>query len=222
MSPAFDRSRCLALSLLLSLPSVRVCLLSPLAAATAPPARRLPPRAPASGVVVVSGGQTGADRAALDAAAAAGAARAGWCPRLFWAEDGAVPERHRGALEPTREDGTAERTRRNVEQSDATLFVSLSEALAGGSALAQEHAREHGRPTFHAARAAFGGDAGNAALAAAEWAIGVASKERGLLVSLALNIAGPRESEEPGVYRWARDVIDAILPRLLAAQRERA
>ena len=82
---------------------------------------------------IVSGGQTGADRAALDAALEVGFATGGWIPRGRRAEDGAVPERY-GNLVETESDAYEPRTELNVRDSDATVIFSFGPAF-GGSAL---------------------------------------------------------------------------------------
>ena len=80
---------------------------------------------------IVSGGQTGADRAALDAALGAGVPIGGWVPKGRRAEDGTIPERYSN-LRETDTDLYETRTRWNVRDSDATLILSHG-ALAGGS-----------------------------------------------------------------------------------------
>src|SRR5258707_9057662 len=84
---------------------------------------------------VISGGQSGVDRAALDAALAAGLPVGGWCPKGRRAEDGPIPDRY-----PLVETGTAdsaERTRRNVRDGAATLILTWGEPT-GGTALTLE------------------------------------------------------------------------------------
>src|SRR5512132_1315628 len=83
-------------------------------------------------VRIVSGGQTGVDRAALDAAMAFGLACGGWVPRGRRAEDGAVPPRY--PMRETRGYTYAERTRRNVRDSDGTLILTRGRPT-GGTAL---------------------------------------------------------------------------------------
>jgi hypothetical protein len=80
---------------------------------------------------IVSGGQAGVDRAALDWAIARGIPHGGWCPAGRIAEDGMIPERYQ--LRETASPGYRERTRRNVEDSDGTLILNLGELDAGRS-----------------------------------------------------------------------------------------
>ena len=149
-------------------------------------------------LVVVSGGQTGVDRAALDAALAAGLRVGGWCPRGRRAEDGRVPARY-----PLRETASADyavRTRLNVRDADATLILA-PQPLSGGTALTREAAHALGRPVRVCAPEP------DEVAGAAAWVR--------RLGPAALNVAGPRESEVPGIYAQARAWLAALL-RLLA------
>jgi len=132
---------------------------------------------------VVSGGQTGVDRAALDAAAALGLDLGGWCPAGRLAEDGVIPDRY--PLVGTPSPVAAQRTEWNVRDSDATLVLHLG-APTGGTRLTMDLARRHGQPLLVR-------DLGTAvdARAIADW----------LSVNRVhvLNCAGPRESESPGI-----------------------
>ncbi len=143
---------------------------------------------------IVSGGQTGADRAALDWAMARGIPHGGWCPRGRRAEDGRVPDRYR--LEETPSRDYAQRTRWNVRDSDATLIVSRTAALGGGSAYTARCAQRLGRPWLHARP----GADDPAAIAAF-----VAGRR-----IRSLNVAGPRCSSDPGIYRYVREVLDRL------------
>ncbi len=144
---------------------------------------------------LISGGQTGVDRAALDVALELGLACGGWCPRGRRAEDGRIPSRY-----PLRETPSAaypQRTARNVCGADATLVLTRGEPR-GGTALTLRVTEEVGRPSFIV-------DLELAAdpTAARAWLI-----ERSVRV---LNVAGPRESEQPGIHAQAV----AFLRRLL-------
>ena len=92
---------------------------------------------------IVSGGQTGADRGALDAALARRFPCGGYCPSSRRAEDGSIPARYLLEELPTRR--YQNRTRRNVKTSDGTLIVS-SEPLTGGTRLTADHAEKMKRP----------------------------------------------------------------------------
>lgn len=145
---------------------------------------------------VLSGGQTGVDRAALDAALAAGVPVGGWCPAGRRAEDGPIDARY-----PLRETPTAdpaERTRRNVADAGAVLVLAPGDP-AGGTALAVAHARALGR--LVTVVDPWAPDA--TARVAAWWQNAPA----------VVNVAGPRESEAPGVYAAARAVLAAVWGR---------
>ena len=143
---------------------------------------------------IVSGGQTGVDRAALDAAIERGVQSGGWCPRGRLAEDGPVADRY-----PLRETPSADSTQRtewNVRDSDGTLVLTFN-APKGGSALAIECALRTGKPFLVV-------DPGTSpAQIVTEW-----MRREGVEV---LNVAGPRESEEPGIYESARQFLKAVL-----------
>lgn len=96
---------------------------------------------------IVSGGQTGADRAALDWAIAHGLPAGGWCPRGRRAEDGPIPERF--PLEETPSDDYAERTLWNVRDSDGTAVFTVGPTLTGGSLLTAEEAARLRKPWIH-------------------------------------------------------------------------
>jgi hypothetical protein len=147
---------------------------------------------------IVSGGQTGVDRAALDAALERGIACGGWCPASRAAEDGPIPKRYPLAETPSPD--PAERTAWNVRDSDGTLVLARG-APRGGSARAVAEARRLGRP-LRIARLGGAPDphevAATRAWLAAE-AIGV------------LNVAGPRASEEQGIGAEAARFLAALL-----------
>jgi len=149
---------------------------------------------------VVSGGQTGVDRAALDAAIEAGFACGGWCPRGRRAEDGAISDFY--PLKETPSADYLDRTRRNVEDSDGTLIVAPGPP-AGGTLATFAHAGRVGRPVLVVDPADHQGD--DALGDIAGWL-----ETHRIRV---LNVAGPRESGNPGIYLAARDLI----ARLLAA-----
>jgi hypothetical protein len=95
----------------------------------------------------VSGGQTGADRAALDWALKRGLACGGWCPKGRKAEDGVIDAQY-----PLRESSSGsylQRTEWNVRDSDGTVVFSLAPHLAGGSLKTVEFARKHNKPWIH-------------------------------------------------------------------------
>ncbi|RMH62085.1 MAG: hypothetical protein D6678_01795 [Zetaproteobacteria bacterium] len=92
---------------------------------------------------IVSGGQTGVDRAALDAALATGLAIGGWCPRGRKALDGIIPEKY--PLKETPSSAYAQRTQWNVRDSDGTLIL-CDHAPTGGTALTIRHCIQLSKP----------------------------------------------------------------------------
>src|ERR1700734_1495414 len=92
---------------------------------------------------IVSGGQTGVDRGALDAALAAGFSCGGWCPADRAAEDGRIPARY--PLTPMARGGYPERTRQNVLDSDGTAIL-FNSVLGGGTLLTLNLCRREGKP----------------------------------------------------------------------------
>jgi Circularly permutated YpsA SLOG family len=144
---------------------------------------------------IVSGGQTGADRAALDWAIGHGIDHGGWCPRGRRAEDGTIPSRYR--LTETPNDRYAERTEWNVRDSDGTVILSVLETLTGGSKRTAELARRHDKPCLHLSRLSGRADAG-------ECLRGFV-RAHGILV---LNVAGPRASSEPEIGAFVTKTLD--------------
>ena len=160
---------------------------------------------------ILSGGQSGVDRAALDAAIARGIDYGGWCPKGGWAEDfteppGLLANYPRLAETPLAD--PAQRTEWNVRDADACLIVLDAGGLAAskGTALARVLASHYGKPVFIAAL-----DAPEVIARTATWLAGrrAASGE-----NLALAVGGPRESEAPGIYRRAAAFIGALLDEL--------
>ncbi len=99
------------------------------------------------GFRMVSGGQTGADRAALDWAITHGIPHGGWCPRGRRAEDGPIDTRY--ALHETPSRKYRQRTEWNVRDSDATVIFTLSGPLTGGSELTAVFAEYYRKPWLH-------------------------------------------------------------------------
>ncbi len=151
---------------------------------------------------VVSGGQTGVDRAALDAARALGIACGGWCPAGRWAEDGPIGPDY--PLDETPEPDPAQRTGWNVRDADATLIV-VRGPLTGGTAETRRVAERLGRPVRIVELSA-GGDPDPG-----ETAYWIATGRDRIDV---LNVAGPRESEAPGIEARARAWLERVFERV--------
>lgn len=144
---------------------------------------------------IVSGGQTGADRAALDWAIKNGIAHGGWCPKGRLAEDGKIPAIYK--LKETDSDEYNVRTIRNVVDSDATVIFTIKDRLGGGTRLTAAIAKQKNKPLLILRRSD-----------------GIKVAVRKLDEFLAkynpavLNIAGPRKSRQPEVEEFTKSVLD--------------
>ena len=142
---------------------------------------------------VVSGGQTGVDRAALDVARSMGIPIGGWCPRGGWAEDGVDVRALYPELRETPSDDPAQRTRWNVRDCDAVLVIGSPE-VSPGTSLALGTAGELARPVLVTTEA----DEARAFV-------------QGLPDGAVLSVGGPRESEDPGAYARAAALLRGAL-----------
>lgn len=141
------------------------------------------------GFTLVSGGQTGADRAALDWAIERGIVHRGWCPRGRQTEDGVLPDRYQ--LQETPGAGYLQRTEWNVRDSDATLIFTLDARLDGGSKRTAAFADSLGKPWLHVRP-------------------GVHPKyvaRSGTARRQDVNVAGKRESSAPGIGELVRQAL---------------
>ena len=136
---------------------------------------------------VISGGQTGVDRAALDAALAAGLHIGGWCPKGRRAEDGKIPIAY--PLQETPSPQYAQRTRWNVRDADGTLILTHQDPT-GGTALTIHAAQRLHKP-YRVMDLTIRPDPHDVA----KWV-----SDTGMAI---LNVAGPRESTCPGIYHEA-------------------
>ncbi len=147
---------------------------------------------------IISGGQTGVDRAALDAAIACGVSYAGWCPRGRRAEGGVIPEKYNLTEHESPE--YKDRTRQNVIDSDATAII-YSADLCGGTAATYAFCRKYGKPYL--------------LINAADATPKVAAKRlRDFVLQHAivvLNVAGPRASQWAGAYAYAKKLFEVFL-----------
>lgn len=147
---------------------------------------------------IISGGQTGADRAALDAAIKFNIEHGGWVPKGRKTENGIVPETYRMQEMDTAD--YAARTRRNVMDSDGTVLLARG-PLSRGTLLTQKIARQVDAPCCHIDLLAM--DEFEGALLLNSFVT-----ESDIRV---LNVAGPRLSGDPGIYRSVKAVIEALI-----------
>lgn len=153
---------------------------------------------------IVSGGQTGVDRAALDVAIQMSIDYGGWCPLGGWVED--MPDApgllaRYSSLRETTERHPALRTKWNVRDSDATLILYASQGIgcSTGTIFTQEQAQHYCKPALVLDIGDYGSlDLGRVWLAT-------------LNAKITLNIDGPRESESPGIYQASRYFIGDLL-----------
>jgi hypothetical protein len=148
---------------------------------------------------VISGGQTGVDRAGLDSALKAGIPIGGYCPKGKRAEDGTIPEHY--PLIELESPESRYRTEKNVIESDGTLILNKG-ILSQGTKQTEDYTRNYGRPCL---------------IVQLEEPIDPAQVIRwirGQYISV-LNIAGPRESKYlEGIYNDAMDYLDKIFTQL--------
>lgn len=142
---------------------------------------------------LISGGQTGADIAALDVALRHDFPHGGWCPKGRRSLEGPIPARYQ--LQETPSPGYLQRTEWNVRDSDGTVVFTLAAEATGGSLRTIGFAKKHGKPCLHISSACY-----RAPLIlqrfAAEHRINI------------LNVAGSRESKEPGIHAWVMQVLE--------------
>jgi putative molybdenum carrier protein len=163
-----------------------------------------------SRLVVISGGQSGVDRAALDEAISRGIPFSGWCPLGGWAEDMPNPPGVRSSYPLLRETplaDPAQRTEWNVRDSDACLIVvdAGGTEVSRGTALAEQLAARYGKPLLVI-------DPGerNAVAKTQAWLMTLLASHDGAS-PLRLAIGGPRESEAKGIYRKSRLFLGEVL-----------
>lgn len=144
---------------------------------------------------VISGGQTGVDRAALDAALKLGIPCGGWCPKGRRAEDGPLAGRY--PLCETPSDAYAQRTAWNVRDADGTLVLTQG-AVTGGTADTVAFAARLHKPYL-----VIDVTKRPSAITVRDW--GRRHRIR------TLNVAGPRESKSPGIYAQAAAFLQEVL-----------
>ncbi len=146
---------------------------------------------------IVSGGQTGVDRAALDVAIKLDIAHGGWIPRGRLTESGALPQKYH--LKETSSSKYSVRTEKNVVDTDGTLIITHG-PLTGGTEYTRKMAIRHSRPWLLIdldRTAAF-----HAAAAIDNW---IRQKKIEIL-----NVAGPRASEDPDIYQETLNILESV------------
>jgi hypothetical protein len=149
------------------------------------------------GLKIISGGQTGADRAGLDWALKHALPHGGWCPKGRRAEDGPVDGQYQ--LQESPSSNYPQRTEWNVRDSDGTVIFSIGGHLTGGSLKTVEFAIKHRKPHLHLSASS----KDNAAAELKKW-----MQQNNIRV---LNVAGPRASKEPAVAGFVIATLDAAL-----------
>jgi hypothetical protein len=147
---------------------------------------------------IISGAQTGADRAALDAAIMYGIPHGGWVPKGRKAEDGTVPGKYQ--VTELRSADYKYRTEMNVKDSSGTLILTHGK-LTGGSALTLKYAHKHGKPCLHI-------DLNEVSAASAVIKISRWIEDHQVDI---LNCAGSRISKDPKIYDSVFNILDAVL-----------
>ena len=151
---------------------------------------------------IISGGQTGVDRGALDACIEKSFLCGGWCPASRLAEDGPIDKKY--PLKETAESDYSYRTIKNIEDSDGTLIIS-HETISGGTLLTLQVAKEKSKPfiiinSFHHTKKKI-------IFQILDWL-----NENHILI---LNVAGPRESEWKEGYRKSKCIISGLIDTLV-------
>lgn len=146
---------------------------------------------------IVSGGQTGVDRAALDWAIQNEVPHGGWCPSGRLAEDGTLDTLY--DLKETLSDGYRQRTKQNVIDSDGTLILNVGE-LSDGTLATLKFTDKFEKPCL-VIQLDGAGEADNVRLVI-EWV-----RRHGIRI---LNLAGPRESKRPGIYQATLAFLDKL------------
>jgi len=155
---------------------------------------------------IISGGQTGADQGALDAAIKYNFPHGGWISKRRITEDGRLPDNYKLKEMPT--DSYPKRTEQNIIDSDGTVIISRGK-IAGGSKLTQKLANKHKRPCLHI-------DLNKTPAFIAASKINSWINEHDIEI---LNVAGSRASKDPKIYQDTKYIIEGtILLGLVKAQ----
>ena len=146
---------------------------------------------------IISGGQTGADRAGLDVAILHDFPHGGWCPKGRKAEDGSIDAKFH--LTETPSANYLQRTEWNVRDTDGTIVFTIAKEISGGSMRTVDFAKNHKKPCLHVSQAESNDPASSVRDFITQHDIKL------------LNIAGSRESKEPGINEWVKAVLDRAM-----------
>lgn len=145
--------------------------------------------------LIISGGQTGADRGGLDAAIELGIPHSGWCPKGRRAEDGRIPDKYR--LLETDDCGYVTRTEYNVCDADVTiLFIASFDRISPGTAMTRVFCTTHQCPNIMVFRS-------NGDETCALRLTSFLAKHKPKII----NVAGSRESKSPGIQDWVKNLL---------------
>jgi putative molybdenum carrier protein len=147
---------------------------------------------------IISGGQTGADQGALDAAIKLGIPHGGWIPKGRLTENGPLPDKYNLIEMPTR--SYPERTKKNIRESDGTLILSHGR-LTGGSGYTKKWALKYGKPMLHIDLSSV--TPFDSAVLINDWIVEYDIK--------VMNVAGPRASKDSKIYQSTLDIIESVL-----------
>jgi hypothetical protein len=152
---------------------------------------------------IISGGQTGVDRAALDVALKLGLPHGGWCPKKRKAEDGPIPSFY--FLRETESEDYSERTKKNIADSDGTLILVCGDInkVSDGTILTKNEVSSKNKPNL--IFDLLGADNESVVI---NWII-----ENKIKI---LNIAGPRETQTPGIYKLSLSFLEKTFVQLKA------
>lgn len=162
-------------------------------------------------IKIVSGGQTGVDRGALEAAIDLGLDWGGWAPKCWRAEDGAIPPPYRANMQEHASANYLARTRRNVADSHATLIITNAYPLSGGTLKTRFFCEQMMRSHFTVSL----GES-DAVGKAQRWLSQFFAAEHP--VPFVLNVAGPRESKASGVQERTRTFLNEMLQGLIEVE----
>ncbi len=152
---------------------------------------------------IISGGQTGVDRAALDVAIELNIPHGGWCPAGRRAEDGRIPDQYR--LQETESWKYTQRTERNVVDSDGTLVL-FRDKPTGGTAYTVRMINEHGKPFYLVDLSQQLLDRNAVIDDVIDWVT-----ENGIRV---LNVAGPRHQTDPSITEQSREFLRTLFLKM--------